>query len=528
MRSPPPGSRLAVIDDIASAVDLTTGGTRARTVVVTAGPGVGKTYALRELAGRPLGRATRWTVADDLSWRQPYAVAATLLGVPVPCPVPLDFVTSLDAVVDSLCAEEPQLLIVDDAHNADSGTLEFLGSLSAVARDLPLAILLARRHLPLRASLARLLSRPWVAEWHLPAMDEAELAALCHQQLGAWPDRALADLLARSCGNPLHARAMLDELRAAGNVVVADERATVRGAVGTVSSVSLETAVGQQLSLLDAQSRALVQKVAVWGGPVTLDELALLDDVPPASLIGAAQTAIDAGVIIAAAQGGLTVTHDVYADVAYDGLDQSLRRVLHTAIARHHESRGRPQLVAHHLLAAGADGSTAATAISDAQGELVGAPAVAADLLDTAVASDTPLPTRTLELDLATALARSGQLARATEVAEQGLAACSDPAILARLHRVLLFSLIAQGRTSQVLELIAQTLRLPVDSPTRDVLLDLQRYVRLLAGEAPVSPEPYPVSDPGNVSEMVTEALRRFLTGDGIGGLGLAPASGPS
>ncbi|WP_158171386.1 helix-turn-helix transcriptional regulator [Rhodococcus sp. JT-3] len=523
MHSPLLGTRRAVIDDVTTALELAAGGVGPRTLVLTAGPGSGKTHTLRRLAATA-GLATRWASADELSWRQPYAVASALLGITIPAIVPAGFDTTLDVAVDTLCAQGPHLLVIDDAHNADSGSLQFLDQLAAAAQDLPLVILLARRHLPARELLTRLLVRPFVREWQLPPMDAADLEVLTHHVLGAWPDEQLSGLLNRSGGNPMHARALLEELRSQGDVVIEGELATVGDTVTTTPSTSLHSVIRHQLALLDDSSRALVQKLAVWGGPATLGELAAIDDARPSALVGAAQTTIDAGVVASSHTGTMDFTHDVYADVAYEGLDPALRSVLHTAIARHHDTIGNRQMVAHHRLAAGMGDGASAAAFTRAQEELAHVPAVAVDLLDTA-ARQLPIadsPTRTLELDLATALARSGQLARSAEVAAQGLPKATDITTIAGLHRILLFTLIAQGKSAQVLDLVAATMQLPIDSATRATLLDIERYVSLLDGAAPVTNEPFTFAGPGTVSELVTEALRRFLAGDGLGGLELA------
>lgn len=516
----PPASRREVVDQIRRSLAAALDGGGPRTLVLTAGPGSGKTHTLRNLIDG-LDVATRWATADELSWRHPYAVAAGLLGLPLPTPVPADVDALLDDTADALCAHNPHLLVVDDAHNADAGSLEFLGRLAAAAPHLPLVLVIARRQLPERALLSRLVARDSVADWHLPPMDDDELAALAGEVVGAPPDSQLAALLARSGGNPMHARTILEHLRAHDALVTSGGRAGVDTEVAAEPSSSLDAAIHEQLTLLDPNSRALVHKLAVWGGRAPLGELAALDGSTAAKLMGPAQTALDSGVIVVDDTGELVFAHDVYAEVAYAGLNPALRSVLHTEIARRHRERGDAQLVAHHLLAAGAHGATARAAVTAAQSELAHAPAVAVDLLDTAArslpAADAPGPH--LELDLATALARTGQLARSAQVASEGLAKADQLDTIARLHRILLFTLLAQGEVRRVQDLIASTLTLPVDDDTRAVLADVRAYAGLLGGAEPVPPQPFLPGGPTTVSELVTEGLRRFLVGDGPGGL---------
>lgn len=523
MFTPQLGARRTVVDEITHALRLAADGVGPQTLVLTAGPGSGKTHTLRQLES-DLSLQSRWSTADELSWRQPYAVFSALVGVQAPEVVPPGFDAELLACIDGLCADRPHLFIVDDAHHADAGSLELLGRLAGAARDLPLILLVARRHLPAREMLTRMLSRRVALEWKLPPMDAVDLDALSHQVLGAWPDDRLAALLARSGGNPMHAVAILDNLRAQGRIDVEQSRATTAVADSDPVPVSLDEAIREQLALLDDTSRGLIQKLAVWGGPASLAELAAVDQSSPAALVLPAQTAVDAGVLVASGDGQLAFTHDVYADVTYEGVMAPLRSVLHTAIARLHEAAGQRQLVAHHLLAAGTRSPETAIAVSQAQQELSHAPAVAVDLLDTAVdrAPELSSTARTLELDLATALAQTGQLARAAEVAEQGLHGCTDLDTIGRLHRLLMFTLIAQGHTRRARDLIASTMQLPINPGTRAALEDVGRYIGVLEGIEPLSTDPFPLHEGGEVMGLVAESLRRFLSGDAVGGLELA------
>lgn len=321
MPAPRQGHRRAVIGDVASAVRLAVEGDGPRTLVLTAGPGTGKTHTLGGLV-ESLGvdMALHRTGADDLSWRRPLHRSGVAARSAAARHRPRGFSDTLHAAVASLTDHGPCLMAVDDVHNADSDSLQFLDELTAEAGDLPLVVLLARRHLPVRGLLTRLLAHPRVREWHLPLMDAADLSALTHDLLGGRPNAPLADALSRSGCNPLHARAILDELHGVG--AVEDGWAKLLDTVDgepptTLHTAVLHTAVGRQLALLDGNSRVLVQKLAVWGGPAGLEDLVALDGVPLASLVGTAQTAIDAGIVVATGNGAMAFAHDLYAGVAY-------------------------------------------------------------------------------------------------------------------------------------------------------------------------------------------------------------------
>lgn len=518
MAAPDSADRRTVVAEFETAL------TRARsdddapgTLVLTAGPGTGKTHTLRALMPR-LGSTVRFAGADELSWRQPFAVAVDLLGVDLPQPIPDGFADDLYARVDALCASGPVALIVDDAHHADAASLDLVFRLAGATRHLPLTLILGRRRLPERELLTRLLLRPGVSEWSLPPMSDAELELVAREFLGAAPDPALQSLLQTSGGNPMHAISMLRSLRQSGQLHVESGTATVEPEAGTATSSDTTEIIEGHLALLDADARALTQKLAVWGGPATLTDLADLDGTRAAALVGAAQTCIDAGILATDDAGALTFTHDLYAEVTYRRLAPALRTVLHDAVADHPSTRTKPQVIAHHAIAAGGDGPRVTAAVRRAESDLGATPAVAVDLLDSVATHHAPAAYG-LHVDLATALARSGQLTRASQVAAEGLAIATDVDEMSQLLRIRLFALTTKGDTERARELIDETLRLPVGDDVAQALDDLRSYLGVLDGAAPVPQTPFfdvaREAETRSVPGLIGEGLRRFVLGDG-------------
>ena len=518
--------RRAVVDemrDFVAAAERDSGSARRGVGVITAGPGAGKTHTLRELASDTDG-SVRTVRADELSWRQPFGLAGQLLGVDLPTPVPDGFDDDLYARVDTLCADGPLVLVIDDAHHADAATLELLSRLVPATRVLPLVMLLGRRPLPERDLLNRLVARAEVVDWSLPPLGADEVHRISIETVGAAPDAELFGLLGASGGNPMHVISVLRALQQSGGLRIVDGHAAVDARTATGVPSGLEDAIAEHVALLDGRARELTQKLAVWGRPATLAQLAAVDAVPPASLVGPAQSAIDAGIVAIDDGGALRFTHDLYADVTYGQLDPMLRSVLHDAIASHPSTRHDPQSVAHHRIASGSDETAMFAAVRRAESELASTPAVAAELLETL--AGTARPSAGVNTALALALARTGQLDRASRVAEDGMGLATEIAEFAELHRILLFALIAKGDTDRVRDLIDETLQLPVDDDVAGTLTDLRHYVGLLDGRAPAPDTPFfdveRDASTRSVSGLIAEALRRFLRGEVEEALGIA------
>ncbi|QTI69604.1 helix-turn-helix transcriptional regulator [Gordonia polyisoprenivorans] len=488
------------------------------TLVLTAGPGTGKSHTLALLRSE-LPVRSRYACADDLSWRQPFMLAAALVGVDLPSTIPDGFADVLYAEVDALCSDGPLLLLIDDAHHADASSLELLLQLSAAARDLPLVLVVGRRPLPERELLSRLIARPQVAQWSLPPMRDKEIAQLCRDLLGADPDDSLVAALAPAGGNPLHAISLLRTLEQSGGLRVSGGRVGVSDDASVRQPEDDHDAVAEHLALLDPQGRDLTQRLAVWGTPATLADLAAIDDTRPASLVAAAQSAVDAGILVAADDGTLAFTHDLYAEVTYEHLAPAFRSVLHDAIADLPQTTASPHREAHHRLASGTDEQATRTAVQRARSELENAPAVTVDLLDTL--AERPAATTTgsagVHLPLAVALARTGQFNRAADAAAEGLIHTADLDEFASLRAVQLFSHTARGDTASARDLIDDTLALPVDDDVAQRLQALRWHVDLLEGSAPVPDQPFFSADTDlstlPAPALTSEGLRLFLTG---------------
>jgi DNA-binding CsgD family transcriptional regulator len=464
-------------------------------LLLTGGPGVGKSTTLDALAAtlalRPGAPRLFRTTADDTTRRRPFGLVAGLVGLEPAYPPPADQAERVLDRVERLCDGGPVVLIADDVHQADPDSLAVLVELAAA--DLPLTMLLAARPLPVREQLLALAARPGVAAAEVGGLDDAELGALVADRYGAPPGPALRALLARTGGNPFHARALLDDLHRRGRLALGDGELEVHDAAVEGVPDSVRSAARAQLAVVDARTRELLQVLAVWGRPVSVARLAETTGAQAVSLLGPVQAAVAAGLARWTPDGELLeFRHDLYREVTYADLDAPLRRVLHDACATVLRADGRTGAEVLHHEGGPLDAARALEVVRNDLGE---APAQAADLLADARARS-PEQADAVAIARAQALAAAGDMRQAERVARERIAATTDPAAAAALTRVLLHILTNAADVAGVLAVLDRAEQMPLTAPQRQGLARLRQFIGAMAGRG--RPDPGPdMSDTG-------------------------------
>jgi DNA-binding CsgD family transcriptional regulator/tetratricopeptide (TPR) repeat protein len=496
--------------------DLIRGGDRrtdTRCLVLLADSGSGKTSILREVTA-DADVSIGWATAAELSWRAPYSVIGDALGRAVPDTLGADTDEYFLTAVDHWAGAGRCLLVLDDAHHADAASLNVLLSVVDAARDLPLTILVAARPLPQREYLTRLMRRADVGVVGIPPMDAMDLDVLVHDHHGAWPTARLQSALAPAQGNPLHATTILDDLDRGGALIRVGDRLDVARDAEPAPAAWVADSIAARIDSLEPSAHDLVVKLALWGGPTHLEDLAALSAVPAAALLTPAQALLGAGVADFDAAGRLATTHDAVTEVVTERTPFPLRAIVHRAIAERVGDLD-PVARAFHLRSAGADPREIEVADDSAAHVLAAVPSVRADLLSDAVdaAAAAGRSTQLLSLERVLALARSGQLDRADEAARTALAVADDMDVIARLYRIRLFVLTARGAMDETIETIDSLAGVDMPERSRRVLSDLRNYVTLFGGRAPLPMQPYgPIADL-TLTGLVAEALRSCLVG---------------
>lgn len=257
--------------------------------------------------------------------------------------------------------EAPLVIVIDSLQWCDRPSLELITSLVRRADPLPvLALLVTRpedRVLPLMEGIVRLELRGLSAEnqirlvqAHLGARDGVEVVC--------------ADLLPRAAGNPFFLLEMVDallergdlELREKGDGQESELVRTERGSGGSAALPStLEQLIADRLNELPQEEHAVVQWLAVTGGPLAvgdLKELLGFDAEEATVRLCARGLCDDRGDVI-------DVRYPLTRDVAYLAMEPEQREKMHSALGRLlARSRGGEGLgaaiVAQHLARGGA------------------------------------------------------------------------------------------------------------------------------------------------------------------------------
>ena len=342
----------------------------------------------------------------------------------------------LEAVAAHLTAaaqRRPHLLVFDDLHAADAGSLRLLELVVRSLRGQQLMVLGSYRDVEARLAPegARLLGRIAREGQLLPLarLAAGETAALAQARLGRALPAAIADELQRTTeGNPLFVGETIELLAARGEL----ERPAAHPP--PIPS-GVEDVIRGRLARLSAPARRALQIASVLGRE---HDARVAHDLIASHGIGNAEAALAEaealGFIARAATDRLRLSHAIVRDAIYASLAVAERRSLHLAASRLYDAAGAGVEAAHHALAALPEGDAghavalAGRAADESARRL--AFEVAAEMYGRALAALPVVPANpSLRCDLLVALARallsSGAL-------EQARARALEAAALAR------------------------------------------------------------------------------------------------
>ncbi|MEK6190687.1 MAG: adenylate/guanylate cyclase domain-containing protein [Chloroflexota bacterium] len=262
---------------------------------------------------------------------------------------------------ERIAAHAPVVMVFEDLHFADSGTLDFIDHLQEWSRGLPIYVVtLARPELLEKRSDWGAGKRSFTS-LYLEPLPEAAMREMLAGLIPGLPDRAAAAIVARADGIPLYAVETVRMLLAEGRLT---EKDGVYAPVGDLTELAvpqtLTALVAARLDGLEPADRSLVHDAAVLGQSFTTDGLAAVSGV--ATDLEPRLTALVHQELFtrdtdprSPERGQYAFVQALIREVAYNTLAKPDRKARHLAAARYFESLGSDELagaLAGHYLAA--------------------------------------------------------------------------------------------------------------------------------------------------------------------------------
>jgi len=323
-----------------------------RAVVVSGEAGIGKSRLVRDFAERSASRALVVTgqAADSGSGPVPFAAIAAVLRelrVSIGADERLDgareslarldevverrehegdgevleaFHRAISRLLEDVARLRPLVVVLEDLHWADGGSLAFIRHLFGTVRGVPLLLVMTyrdddvARHHPLRGLLMELDRARSVERVGLRRLDESGVAALAEAILGHRLDPVeLGSVVERTEGVPFY----VEEV-----VCCLDEELPT----------SLRDILLYRYAQLDASTQAVLRAVAAGGTAVRHSLLSAVVDLAERDLDAAVRQAVEAQILIVE-DDGYRFRHALMREAVYGELLPGERLRLHTGYA---------------------------------------------------------------------------------------------------------------------------------------------------------------------------------------------------
>lgn len=335
-----------------------------QTILVVGSAGVGKTTLVEAtVAEQPEAIVAEGNCLPLVSVTIPFmAIRGAIASVPAGRGAAATIVTGdesatpglFDGWLDTLCADQLAVLVIEDLHWADQHTLDALMYVISgpAARRLAVVGTLRDDELgdghPLQRWLADVRRMPRVTELTLGPLDRVATGDQVAALLGGSPHQALVeDVQRRSGGNPLLTRLLVEGLSP-----------DALRAPDTIPS-NLRSAVLQSWFRLPSRTREVVTTLAVGSGPMSAGELAAVVGEDEDGVRRHLTVGVAAGTLEPRRGGTFWFRHPLNAEILEEAVPQDVRARWHAAFADllerrvHDGSSSRIAAIAEHRLRAG-------------------------------------------------------------------------------------------------------------------------------------------------------------------------------
>jgi DNA-binding CsgD family transcriptional regulator/tetratricopeptide (TPR) repeat protein len=377
-------------------------------------------------------------------------------------------------LLSDLAQRRPLLLLVDDAHWGDAGSLQLLAFLAPRLDDVAIAVVVATRPVGEtgNALLARIRTDPAASVVTPTPLSVDAVRELAAGSLAADPDPSFVSACADATGgNPFFVSELLREISARRLAPDASSAAEV----GTIAPGGVAAMVMLRLSSAPEGARELAEAVAVLGTSATLADAAELASLDAERARAGAAALIEVGILTDEPELGFV--HPVVRTAVESGVPAAARATAHARAADVLRRRGAPvEDIAAHLLLAPPSGDAEAVAVlrdAAARALALGLPASAVPLLSRALAEPPPRDDEAeLLIELGRAHAAAGQPS-AEPTLRRAIEAAGDPSTHARAAIELARTAKYGGGAGDAVPLLEARLH-EVDDPVLNELLEVE------------------------------------------------------
>jgi serine/threonine protein kinase/tetratricopeptide (TPR) repeat protein/type II secretory pathway predicted ATPase ExeA len=196
---------------------------------------------------------------------------------------------SLRRILNRFAQHRPVVIAVDDAHNVDSVSLEFLARFVERRQQVPVFFALtAARQGPHRDTEAwqKLVDADAAVVEELEPLSEAEARRLIRQEVGvaeADAERLVDDIYRLSGGNPLYIKEVVELLREKGALAEPSGWPGLGGSGDGPAWLpsSVEEFLGAKIDRLPLERRSLLRRLSLLWSPFSVEEAALVSHGDP-------------------------------------------------------------------------------------------------------------------------------------------------------------------------------------------------------------------------------------------------------
>ncbi|MGI5506183.1 LuxR C-terminal-related transcriptional regulator [Lentzea sp. CA-135723] len=427
-------------------------------VLVDGAAGTGKTRLLAETAALAARRGFEVATAQD-ELDQPFLLARLAERQP----------------------EGPTLVVLDDLHLAEPGTLAALRALLPASTRERVVWLLARRRGEGADRLFAAAAGRGAVRIDLRPLADDVVEDLVTDLAGGTPDQDLKALASIAQGNPAALFGLFAALAQDQQVVIVDEHAALRP---DRSPRATEAVLRDRVSALSGKARHLLQVASVLGQRFEPGDVAEMLASSTAILLPALDEVIAAGVVTSL-DDRLAFRHDLLWRLVADSVPQPVRRALHREAGEMLLRRGDSAVIAAKHLLHGAQRGDARSIdglVSAAKAVLWNAPEAAAELavraLELTDQASASLVHRTVMA--VRALTAAGKLTAAQALAQEALSRHVSPEPAAKLRHCVATTLLLGARHEESLEISEALLREPGLAPELVPWVEITRLMGLL------------------------------------------------